>query len=178
MAVIAAAASAGERVLVIADWRADPHAVIAACARRASQGRAGFALVVPAWLHGLDWAGDPHASRPCAARQLETLLRLAAAAGLEVELATVGDPDPTSAVDDALQTFAAREILVCRDRPRRAHPLDLPHRLRRTTGLPVDAPPLRAGLRRRHRRGAVLGAGHCIASTSSRASVRTSTHPF
>lgn len=151
MAVIAAAVPAGERVLVIADWSADPHAVIAACVRRASEGRARFALVVPAWLHGLDWVGDPHASRPCAARQLETLVRLAAAAGLEVELAAVGDPDPTSAVGDALQTFAAREILVCRDRPRRAHPLDLPHRLRRMTSLPVDAP----ALRRRGRRASV-----------------------
>jgi hypothetical protein len=165
MDAIAAAVPARARVLVLADWRADPRAVVAACRFRASQGDAAFALVVPAWLHGLDWAGDPHASRPCAARQLETLLRLAGAAGLDVELAAMGDPDPTSAVDDALHEFPAGEILVCRDRPARAHPLDLPHRLRRMTGLPVDTPALRArsGSRARRRWGILLGGGHCVA---------------
>ena len=153
-------AAAGPRVLVIADWRADPHAVIAACRRRTG---AGFAIVVPAWLHGLDWVGDPHASRPCAERQLATILRLAAAAGLEVELAAVGDPDPTSAVDDALQEFAAGEILLCRDRPRRSHPLDLPHRLRRMTCLPVDTPAMGVRSARHDGWGALLGRGHCVA---------------
>ena len=165
MDVMAAAVTGAPRVLVLADWRADPHGVIAACRRRASQARVGFAVVVPAWLHGLDWVGDPHASRPCAARQLATLLRLAATAGLEVELAAVGDPDPTSAVADALHAFAATEILVCRDRPRPAHPLDLPQRLRRMTGLPVDTPRSRArsGPRVRRRWRALLDGGHCVA---------------
>jgi hypothetical protein len=165
MDVITAAAPTGPRVLVLADWKADPHAVIAACRGRANQDRAAFALVVPAWLHGLDWVGDPHASRPCAARQLETLVRLAGTAGLHIELAAVGDPDPTSAVDDALHEFAATDILVLRDRPRRAHPLDLPHRLRRMTGLPVDTPRSRArsSPRERRRWSALLDGGHCLA---------------
>jgi hypothetical protein len=42
-------------------------------------------------------------------------MRLAAVAGLHVELAAVGDPDATSAVDDALREFADSEILVFRD---------------------------------------------------------------
>ena len=142
------APSTRARVLVLADWRADPAGVIDACSRRASHDAVTFALVVPAWLHGLDWAGDPFASRPCAARQLATLTALAGAAGLDVELAEVGDPDPTSAVDDALQAFVASELLVCRSRRRPGHPLDLEHRLRRTSGLPVAAarpePPVRA----------------------------------
>ena len=150
------------RVLVLADWRTDPHAVVAECRRRASGGAVSFALVVPAWLHGLDWAGDPHASRPCAARQLETLVRLAQAPGLEVEIAHVGDPDATSAADDARPEFAAPEIMVCRDGLHRSHPLDLPHRLRRMTGLPVEAPLIgRRATRERRRRRALLH-GHCV----------------
>src|SRR4051812_25874306 len=91
----------GSRVLLVSDWRTDPEAVITACRERAATGGVAFALVVPAWLHGLDWAGDPTASRPCAARQLETLTRRAVGASLEVPFAGVGDPDPSSAVDDA-----------------------------------------------------------------------------
>jgi hypothetical protein len=89
------------RVLVVSDWRTDPYGVIEACRQRAAAGDVAFAFVVPAWLHGLDWVGDPTASRPCAARQLETLTRLAVGASLEVPFAGVGDPDPSSAVDDA-----------------------------------------------------------------------------
>jgi hypothetical protein len=151
------------RVLVVADWRVDPHGVIDACRLRASRGDVAFALVVPAWLHGLDWAGDPRASRPCATRQLETLGDLARAAGLVVELAHVGDPDPTSALDDALQTFPATEIFLCRSR-RRRHPLDLAHRLRRSSGLPLHEARLAPGGsgRERRRRGPALN-GHCAA---------------
>ena len=150
------------RVLVVADWTVDPYGVIAACRRRAAEGRTAFALVVPAWLHGLDWVGDPHASRPCAARQLEALERIAAAAGLDVELAKVGDPDPTSAIDDARAAYPATEILVC-GRPRRLGDLlGLVRRVRRASGLPVRD--VAVGLKpveRERRWSALRGGGHC-----------------
>jgi hypothetical protein len=147
------------RVLVVADWEADPDAVIAACRERAGAGPVVFGLLVPAMLHGLDWVGDPYASRPCAARRLEQLQRLAAAAGLPVQLAALGDPDPASAVGDALSAFAAAEVLVC-GRPHRHGPLTLAHRLRRTTGLPVASAAVPVA--RSPRRIAVLGgSGHC-----------------
>jgi hypothetical protein len=152
------------RVLVLADWRTDPAWVIDACRRRARHGDVTFALVVPAWLHGLDWLGDPRSSRPCATRQLETLVALADTAGLRVEFADVGDPDPTSAVDDALQTLAATEILLCRTGRRGAGPFDLEHRLRRLSGLPVDVARLdvRSPVRERRRWRALMEGGHCI----------------
>jgi hypothetical protein len=156
------------RVLLVSDWRTDPDGVINACRERAAAGDVAFALVVPAWLHGLDWVGDPTASRPCAARQLDSLERLAAGAGLDVRFTGVGDPDPSSAVDDALQHFAATEILLCRDTWRRGHSMDLSHRLRRMTGLPVDTPRTRSrreSRERRHRRGLLQG-GHCLAEPS------------
>ena len=164
MDLIAPAGSTRSGVLVVVDWRTDPRVVIAACRRRATSRDAAFGLVVPAWLHGLDWVGDPYASRPCAARQLRGLVRIARAARLDVELAAVGDPDPCSAVGDALDEFAATEILLCRGRRRAGHPLDLVHRLRRMTGLPVRAPALRAGIEPREPSAwrALAGGGHCV----------------
>ena len=156
------------RVLVVSDWRTDPYGVIEACRQRAAAGDVEFALVVPAWLHGLDWVGDPTASRPCAARQLETLMRLAVGASLDVRFAGVGDPDPSSAVDDALHDFAATEILLCRHGRRRGHPIDFSHRLRRMTGLPVDTRSIgsRREIRDRRRWRALLEGGHCVAEPS------------
>src|SRR5688500_9433972 len=89
-------------VLVVADWSVDPHVVIASCSARACAG-VSFALVVPAWLHGLGWAGDPRASLPCARRQVDLLVGLSRAAGLELVAAEAGDPDPVAAIADALR---------------------------------------------------------------------------
>jgi hypothetical protein len=153
------------RVLVVADWAVDPYGVIAACHRRAAEGGTVFALVVPARLHGLDWVGDPYASRPCAARQLEALERIATAGGLDVELAEVGDPDPTSAIEDACATYAATEVLVC-GRPRRLdHPFSLVRRVRRASGLTVRDVAIAAPSVTRERRGwsVLRGGGHCPA---------------
>jgi hypothetical protein len=160
---VKASTHAGARVLVVADWTVDPYGVIAGCRRRAADGRTAFALVVPAWLHGLDWVGDPYAGRPCAARQLEALERIAGAAGLAVELAEVGDPDPTSAIDDARAAYAATEILIC-GRPRRLdHPFSLARRVRRATRLVVRDVPIRTAARERHGWSIWRSGGHCAA---------------
>jgi hypothetical protein len=156
--------AASARILVIADWTVDPHAVAAACARRSAQHGASFVLVVPAWLHGLAWAGDPSASAPCARRQLETLTRLFLAEGLDVVDAGVGDPDPMSAIGDALEVVLATEVLLFARERRLAtpHPLDLAHRAQRLTGLPVRRIPMPAAASGRggHWRNA-RGGGHC-----------------
>jgi hypothetical protein len=47
------------RVLAVADWTTDPQAIVAACVERQERSGGDFALLVPAWLHGLDWVGDP-----------------------------------------------------------------------------------------------------------------------
>ena len=155
---------AAARVLVVADWALDPYGVMAACRRRAAaEPSVTFALVVPAWLHGLDWAGDPYASRPCAARQLETLERLASHAGLDVVVAEVGDPDPTSAVEDAHTGFVATEIMLFA-RPRRLrHRFDQVSRIRRFSQLPVHEVSIRAtpSNGERHRLGFLRSGGHC-----------------
>ena len=134
------------RVLVVADWRADPKAIVAACVERQERSGGDFAVLVPARLHGLDWVGDPAASLPCAYRQLASLAHLADSVGFAFQAAGVGDPDPLAAICDALHEWPADELLLCTRGWRAAvsHPLDLAHRTQRMTGLPVSLAPLRA----------------------------------
>src|SRR3954471_16132787 len=127
------------RVLLAADWSIDAHAVVAAAAERAGRDGPAFGVVVPAWLHGLDWAGDPHASEPCAERQLAELTALLSAAGLRVDLAVVGDAGPATAIADALDAWPADEVLLLTRRPHfSSMPFDVVHRARRITRLPVE----------------------------------------
>ena len=126
------------RVLVVADWAIDPHGVVEACLRQRDDSPSAFTLLVPAWLHGLDWAGDPKASAPCAQRQLASIRLLAGARGLDYTTAVVGDADVVTAICDVLADSPAEEVLLC-SRPSRlhSHPFDVAHRARRATGLSV-----------------------------------------
>jgi hypothetical protein len=155
-------ATAG-RVLVVADWTTDPEAVVAACVERQELSGGEFGLLVPARLHGLDWVGDPAASLPCAHRQLATLAHLADSIGFAFHAAGVGDPDPVAAICDALEEWPAAEVLLCTRRRRAAvsHPLDLAHRIRRTTGLAVSPVRLGATAARRVRTWLPFRSGHC-----------------
>jgi hypothetical protein len=152
------------RVLVVADWRTDPEAIVAACVERQERSGGDFALLVPARLHGLDWVGDPAASLPCAYRQLATLAHLADSVGFAFHAAGVGDPDPVAAICDALDEWPADELLLCTHGRRAAasHPLDLAHRARRATGLPVSLVRLGAATPRWSRLAwRPLRSGHC-----------------
>jgi hypothetical protein len=113
----------------------------------------------------LDWAGDPSASAPCAQRQLERLVQLFLADGLDVVGAGVGDPDPMSAIGDALEIVAVTEIMLFARERRLAtpRPLDLAHRAQRLTGLPVRSIPMRSAGGRRARFMSLRGGGHCEA---------------
>jgi hypothetical protein len=142
------------RVLVVADWTVEATDVVAECRRRAERDPAVYVLMVPAWLHGLDWAGDPRVAVPGARRQVATLARLCLDAGVAVEIAGVGDPSPISAIGDALAEHSATSVLLCtRGRHVPSHPLDLVHRVHRVTGLPVHRVAVRAD----------RANGHCVA---------------
>jgi hypothetical protein len=155
--------AAAGRVLVVADWTIDPEAVVAACIERRGLSGGKFGLLVPARLHGLDWVGDPSASIPCAYRQLATLAHLADSVGIAFDAAGVGDPDPVAAVCDALDEWPADELLLCtRARlPAVSHPLDLAHRIRRATGLPVGLARVGAANARRGYMWLPRRTGHC-----------------
>jgi hypothetical protein len=125
--------------LIVADWAIDPEAIVRTCGARDRS--AALHLVVPAWLHGLDWVGDPSASAPCARRQLERIAELCDTAGLRVVSAEVGDPDPLSAIGDAVDAVPVDEIvLFARGRHvAAAYPFSVARRAERLTGLPVTA---------------------------------------
>lgn len=127
------------RVLAVADWSLDPHAVVAAIGELNRRQQATFGLLVPARLHGLDWTGDPHASCPCARRQLLTLEELCRDAGIPLETGRVGDPESAPAIAETLLDWPAEQILLF-DRDRRiqiSHPFSLARRVQRSTGIRV-----------------------------------------
>jgi hypothetical protein len=137
------------RTLILADWKADPHRVVAACTDRLQADHASVDLVVPAVLHGIDWVGDPHANVPCAQRALDELTRLLRSAGVEVASARVGDHDPVAAAIDATLFQPTRQIVVC-GLERRVKLLDLGRRVSRATRRPVLSVAVPPADRRRH----------------------------
>jgi hypothetical protein len=146
--------------LVVADWRIEAEGVVAAC-RTILDDAAALHLLVPAWLHGVDWAGDPFGSVPCAQRQAERIAELCVAAGLRVESCAVGDPDPVSAICDAVAAARVGEILLFA-RGRHAsssYPLSVARRARRLTGLPLQS--FGTAMPPRPRRRPHLAGGHC-----------------
>ena len=154
-------APGASRVLAVADWALDSDTIASALQGHGKPGAASLGVVVPASLHGIDWAGDPTASIPCAERQLQRLVHRVQAAGLSVDAARVGDPDPVAAALDALTDWSADEILLFPPRRRLLRapsPLRLDRRIERATGLPVTGvvvSPTRA------RRGWLRSGGHC-----------------
>jgi hypothetical protein len=146
------------RVLAVADWAVEPEAVVAAMSRQAKAQPTIFGLLVPAWLHGLDWAGDPNTAVPCAHEQLDALERLCSEAGLLIGAARVGDPDPVTAAGDVLLgEWPADHVLLYT--ARRGFPgrlkFDLDSRIERITGLPVERRRIAQAPVSRRRR------GHC-----------------
>src|SRR4051794_29809541 len=156
------------RVLVVADWAVDASAVVSACPQPRSGDQQEVALLIPAWLHGLDWAGDPRASTPCASRQLAAIVGLADARGVEFTSACVGDPDVLTSIGDVLASWPADELLLC-SRPRRLrlpHPLNLERRARRLTGLTVRRVELPSAARPARARASMpWRSGHCAIET-------------
>ena len=126
------------RILAVVDWSVDPATV--ANTLRVHAGRdAVVRLLVPSRLPGLDWIGDPRATRPCAERQLGELERLSGRHGLDIERATIGDPERVGAVRDALQGWPADLILLFdRRRLLAGNPLGVSRRIARTTGHFVE----------------------------------------
>ena len=131
--------STNRRILVVADWDLDPTAVISELSARLDGEEASVGLLVPARLHGLDWAGDPRSSQPCAERQLRALERMSREQGLRVDAAWVGDPETVPATAEALDRWPAAEVLLFdhRRRFRLSHPFAPAQRIARAAKLAV-----------------------------------------
>jgi hypothetical protein len=135
------------RILVVANRTADSSELLAVLRRRAAHSPARFTLLVPAVPRGLAWATDMKAGAPEAKPRAEAGVRRMAMAGLKVDAALIGDPDPVAAVGDVLRSCEFDEIVVA-TLPRgvsRWLRLSLPHRLRRMTDLPVTHVTVHAG---------------------------------
>ena len=134
-----ATAQAPVRVLVVANKTAATPALLDAVRERAARGPCTFTLLVPNTAHGLHRVVDPEdQDRSEAETTLELALPLLSeAAGRRVE-GLIGDPEPLSAIQDAINLHGFDEIILSTlpTRVSRWLRLDLPHKAA-GLGLPV-----------------------------------------
>ena len=127
------------RVLVVANKTAATPALLEAVVERAGRGPCTFTLLVPNTAHGLHRVVDPEdQDRSEAETTLELALPLLSeAAGRRVE-GLIGDPEPLSAIQDAVNIHGFDEIILSTlpTRVSRWLRLDLPHKVA-GLGLPV-----------------------------------------
>jgi hypothetical protein len=131
--------SGTSRVLVVAHKTAATQPLLDAVRARAERGAATFTLLVPNPAHGLHKVVDAEDLGAGEAQEvLDTALpKLSEAAGAKVE-GIVGDPDPSAAVQDAINLRGFDEIIISTLSPKvsRWLKLDLPSKVS-GTGLPV-----------------------------------------
>lgn len=127
------------RVLVVANRTAATPGLLAAVRQRASEGSCTFTLLVPNPVRGLERIADPedHGDSEAHATLELALPLLEAAAGSRVE-GLIGDPDPLTAIHDAVNVHGFDEVIVSTlpTRVSRWLRLDLPSKLS-ALGLPV-----------------------------------------
>jgi len=117
-------------ILVVANQTADSDELVSALSARSERGPTQFTLLLPSLL-----GTSPGQSE---ARLAEALERLRAA-GLEMD-GEVGDSNPLTAVKEAWDPAKYDEILVSTlpTGTSKWLQIDLPHRVERITGMPVQ----------------------------------------
>ena len=127
------------RVLVVAHKTAATTPLLDAVRERARRGPSTFTLLVPSTSHGLHQIVDPEDqnSNEASAVVEQALPLLSKAAGAPVEGMT-GDPDPSAAIQDAINLHGFDEVIISTlpTRLSRWLKLDLPSKVS-GTGLPV-----------------------------------------
>lgn len=127
------------RVLVVAHKTAATQPLLDAVRERAARGPCSFTLLVPNAAHGLHKVVDAEDQGAGEAERViaQAVPRLSDAAGAAVE-GIVGDPDPTAAVQDAINLRGFDEVIVSTLSPRLSRwlKLDLPSKVS-GMGLPV-----------------------------------------
>jgi hypothetical protein len=127
------------RVLVVAHKTAATKPLLDAVRERAQRGPARFTLLVPNPAHGLHKVVDAEDVGAGEAKSVldGALPKLSEAAGTPVE-GIVGDPDPSAAVQDAVNLRGYDEIIISTLSPKvsRWLKLDLPSKVS-GLGLPV-----------------------------------------
>lgn len=127
------------RVLVVAHKTAATGALLDAVRERAGEGPATFTLLVPNAAHGLHKVIDAEDQDASEAQGVldAALPKLSDAAGSEVS-GMVGDPDPSAAIQDAINLHGFDEVIISTLSPRLSRwlHLDLPSKVS-GLGLPV-----------------------------------------
>jgi hypothetical protein len=100
------------RILVIANETVGGRTLREMIRERSEDTRAEVLVVTPALNSPLKhWASDEDEARAAAQDRLDASLRQLASAGLRAR-GEVGDGDPLQAIEDALRTFGADEIIL------------------------------------------------------------------
>jgi len=117
--------AAGERrILVIANETVGGHTLRSAILERSLDVREEVLVVTPALNSPLKhWVSDEDGARAAAQERLDASLAQLAAAGVEAR-GEVGDGDPVQAMEDALRTFGADEIIISTHPPGRSNWLE------------------------------------------------------
>jgi hypothetical protein len=100
-------------VLVVAHKTAATQPLLDAVRERAGRGKSSFTLLVPNTTHGLHKVVDPEDQGGGEAQGVieKALPGLSEAAGAPVE-GIVGDPDPMSAIHDAINVRGFDEVII------------------------------------------------------------------
>jgi len=101
------------RILVLANETLASARLVEEVERAAAGRRARILVVCPALTSAVrHWASDVDGGRALAERRLHASLGRLRAAGFDDVRGEVGDDDPLQALEDALRTFGADEIVV------------------------------------------------------------------
>ena len=115
---------AERHILVIANETVGGAELLAVLQQRSEGVREEVLVVVPALNSPVrHWASDEDGARAAAQERLQTSLERLARAGVEAR-DEVGDGDPLQAMEDALRTFGADEIVISTHPEGRSHWLE------------------------------------------------------
>lgn len=126
-------------LVVAVDDTAGSDELLEALRGRAERSDVVFTLLVPATPPGVKQVADMEPDPDRAEREVKPVVKRLREAGLEVE-GRVGDPEPVSATEDAVNFGDYDEIIVVtttRTVTKLAR-MDLAHRIEGATGLPVE----------------------------------------
>lgn len=112
------------RILVVANETVGGHELRELLEQKAASVREHVLVVCPALNSRLrHWASDEDPARARAQERLDASLSRLAAAGIDAR-GEIGDADPLQAMEDALRTFGADEIVISTHPPGRSHWLE------------------------------------------------------
>ena len=113
-----------KKILVVANETVAGRALRGEIVRRTQEAEANVFVVCPALNSPLrHWTSDEDGARARAQERLEASLGALAEEGVEAR-GEVGDADPLQAIEDALRTFGADEIIISTHPPGRSNWLE------------------------------------------------------